>query len=247
VTADPTREDYIAALRAIADFFEATPDLPMPKYTASLSGSLGLVEGGGVAAIEQAAAAMGVPSETLVSGENIHHRAERTFGPIELGWSFVEFGAAKSIPGEGEEVAGPAVGSGSATASAETGAQVARLEEVGGSGSGQGQAEPPTVYAESAAGVTDPPADGEPEAVRLDDGGTPAAVPAPVASGDGAAVTPDVWVARRRRDIAYHQVAVADVFTVCGRVARANGQRLTRAEAEAFGAVPCDRCYGTEG
>ena len=216
MTADPTREDYIAALRAIADFFEATPDLPMPKYTASLSGSLGLVEGGGVAAIEQAAAAMGVPSETLVSGENIHHRAERTFGPIELGWSFVEFGAAKSIPGEGEEVAGPAEGTGSATT--------------------------PT---ESAAGVPEAPADGTSSTSTSVD--APAAVPAPVASGDGAAVTPDVWVARRRRDIAYHQVAVADVFTVCGRVARANGQRLTRAEAEAFGAVPCDRCYGTEG
>ena len=145
-----------------------------------------------------------------------------------------------------EEVAGAAVGTAPATAAQpdETDAGIPCLEEVGGSGSGQGQAEPPTVYAESAAGVTDPPADGEPEAVRLDDGGTPAAVPAPVASGDGAAVTPDVWVARRRRDIAYHQVAVADVFTVCGRVARANGQRLTRAEAEAFGAVPCDRCYG---
>jgi hypothetical protein len=70
---------------------------------------------------------------------------------------------------------------------------------VGGSGSGQGKAEPPTV--------------------------------------------PDVWVARRRRDIAYHAVPVADVFTVCGRAARASGQRLPLAEAEAFGAVPCDRCY----
>lgn len=120
------------------------------------------------------------------------------------------------IPGAVEEVAGPD-GAGSATAPAE-----------------------------SAAGVGQPPADGAHDAARLDDGGAPAADPAPVVTGDGAAVTPDVWVARRRRGIAYHQLdgKYGADYTHCGRAARANGHRLTRAEAEAFGAVPCDRCYG---
>ena len=223
MTADPTREDYIAALRAIADFFEATPDLPMPKYTASLSGSLGLVEGGGVAAIEQAAAAMGVPSETLVSGENIHHRAERTFGPIELGWSFVEFGAAKSIPGEGEEVAGPAVGSGSATASAETGAQVARLEEVGGSGSGQGQAEPPTVPGWWLASSKHANGFRAPEVVAELEAEDPT----------------DVWVAVRRRGINYHDQL--GNRTACDR-ATAAGLFLPLTEARDMGCPRCPVC-----
>lgn len=114
--------------------------------------------------------------------------------------------AAEDIPAGGEEAAGPAEGSGSATAPSESGAQPAAcLEEVGGSDSGQGKAEPPTVH--------------------------------------------DVWVSIRRRGIHYHQLDVQahDRFTDCGRSARPNGTRLPLAEAEAFGAVPCPRCYGAEG
>jgi hypothetical protein len=33
------------------------------------------------------------------------------------------------------------------------------------------------------------------------------------------------------------------VYTACGRAARPNGNRIPLAEAVAFGAVPCPRCY----
>lgn len=114
-------------------------------------------------------------------------------------------------------------------------------EEVVGPFEGSGSATAPT---ETAVGVSVASADGEPTL-----SGAPAADPVPDSDGDGAAVTPEVWVARRRRGIGYHQIEVGLTggWTTCGRAARPNGLRIPQAEAEAFGAVPCDRCYGTEG
>lgn len=153
--------------------------------------------------------------------------------------------AATDIPGEGEEVAGPAEGSGSATAPAET-----------------------------AAGSDPCPADEAPNAGTPESGGVSAAVPAPVVTGDGAAVAPSesepwpttskhangfrapevveemeredptmVWVPIRRRGINFHPLAADDRYTVCGRAARTTAGLIPLTEAEAFGAVPCPRCY----
>lgn len=209
MTALPTRADYVAGLRELADFIEAT-DLPVPTYQMGLSGSLGVYanyardDEASVAQVARAAQVLGVELVSRDVDTNRHHTADRRFGPIELHFSYVENGAAKDIPGAGDEVVGPAAGS--ATAPTETDAQPsACLEEVGGSDSGQGKAEPPT--------------------------------------------EPDVWLARRRRGIAYHGfhgLGTVGQYTACGRAARANGHRLTRAEAESFGAVPCDRCYGEQ-
>lgn len=115
--------------------------------------------------------------------------------------------------------------------------------KVAGPAEGTGSATAPT---ESAAGVALPPADEAPNVGTPESGGTSAAVPAPVATGDGAAVTPDVWVATRRVGIPYHEADTPNTdrrFTTCGRLVRAN-YWLTLAEALALGAVPCPRCYG---
>lgn len=90
----------------------------------------------------------------------------------------------------------------------------------------------------------DPPADAVLGVSRPLDRSGPAADSVPGYDGDGAAVTPDVWVPRRRAGINYHRIAVADVFTTCGRAARASGSRMPLAEAKVFGAVPCPRCFG---
>lgn len=77
--------------------------------------------------------------------------------------------------------------------------------------------------------------------------GASAADSVPVVTGDGAAVTPDVWVSIRRRGIHYHGfhgLGTPGQYTACGRAARANGTLLPLAKATAFGAVPCPRCYG---
>lgn len=222
MTALPTRADYVAGLRQVADFIEAT-DLPLPTYQMGLSGSLGVWtnyasdDAASVARVGQAAQVLGVEPASCDVGANVHHTVDRAFGPIELHLSYVHNGAAKSIPGEGEEVADPAEGTGSATAPAE-----------------------------SAAGSDPCPADEAPNAGTPESGGVSAAVPAPVATGDGAAVTPDVWVPIRRRGILYHQEReYADRrYTECGRASRPRGSWMALEDATALGAVPCPRCYG---
>jgi hypothetical protein len=119
----------------------------------------------------------------------------------------------KSFAGEGGEVADPVEGAGSATAP---------VEET--SRTGDTDAAP-----EASAVATTQPGN--------------AAVPAPVVTGDGAAVTPDVWVPIRRRGTNYHRPG-EQRSTACGRNMFPNGVRLLVDEALVFGAVPCPRCYG---
>lgn len=106
-------------------------------------------------------------------------------------------------------------------------------EEVAGPG-----VEPATAPTDTAAGSDTCPADRAPVL-----SGAPAAVPAPVGIGDGAAVTPDVWVPIRRRGTNYHRPG-EQRSTTCGRNMFPNGVRLLVDEALTFGAVPCPRCYG---
>lgn len=178
MSALPTRADYVAGLRELADLLEAT-DLPLPTYQATLSASLSAYAGykaddeASIAQVGRAAQVLGVEVVTRDVGANRHHTVDRVFGPIELHFSYVESDVAKDIPGEGEEVAGPVVGAGPATAPTE----------------------------------------------------------------------PDVWIARRRNGILYHPIDADPRYTVCGRAVRANGSRLTLADAADLGAVPCPRCY----
>lgn len=110
VGSEPTRENYVAGLRALAGLIESTPDLPVPKYRLNVSAALDL-DG-----VEQAAAALGVEMVTETAGDNVHYRVERKFGPVDFALAHVAFGAAKDLtPGQGE-VAGPVEGAGPATA-----------------------------------------------------------------------------------------------------------------------------------
>lgn len=147
------------------------------------------------------------------------------------------------IPVAGEEVAGPVEGAGSATAPTESspaGPAVAPTTPGGDGGDCRLQDRP---GAETAAGDALPPADGAHDAGTPESGGVSAAVPAPVVTGDGAAVTPDVWVPIRRRGTNYHRPG-EQRSTDCGRNMFPNGVRLLVDEALVFGAVPCPRCYG---
>lgn len=122
MSALPTRADYVAALRELADLFEST-DVPLPTYQLTLSGALTVYanhacdEAASVARVAKAAQVLGVELASSDVGANVHHTADRHFGPILLHFSHVEDGAAKSVPGAVGEVAGP--GAGSATAPAE--------------------------------------------------------------------------------------------------------------------------------
>jgi hypothetical protein len=274
VNALPTRADYVAGLRELADFVEAS-DLPMPTYRMMLSGALSVSAGyeldneASAAMVGRAAQMLDVDLVTRVSGADRHHTADRSFGPIELHLSFVEFGVVTDIALGGGEVADPDPSAGSATTR-----DVEHYHVRGTAGlPGENEAECACgvtyagfdTHAEAvaaldqhitavdspagpAASVDDPSGDAVQKDSRPQDRPGPAAVSVsvPVATGDGAAVTPDVWVARRRRGIHYHacDVQAHDRFTACGRSARPNGNRVPLTEAEAFGAVPCPRCYG---
>ncbi len=209
--ADLGRAETLAGLRELADWLEANPEVPLP-YLSFGYFPANRLDGMAAALAElfRVADAMdavpGVPYGNHVVALGPQHR-----GGVR--YEVIVCDAAEDFALGVGEVAGPAEGSGSATA--------------------------PT---ESAAADFVPAADGAQPAKA----GTPAAVPAPVVSGDGAAVTPDVWVPIRRRGTNYHRPG-EQRSTVCGRNMFPNGVRLLVDEALTFGAVPCPRCYGTGG
>jgi len=92
-----TREDYVAGLRAAADFIEQHPDLPVPAYALNLSGSLGSAfhDDGRTPEdrVAAAAQALGVPMAVETVGEDVHYSAGRTFVPVEARLTYVAFGA----------------------------------------------------------------------------------------------------------------------------------------------------------
>jgi hypothetical protein len=154
VSALPTRADYVAGLRQLADLI-ATTSGPLPRYAINVSGGLGSGTD-----VESAAKALNIPFIVQDYDDGArHYRALSMVGPVEIRLSYVEFVDTETTPGEGEQVADPDVGPGSATAPTES------------SRAGDTDAAP-----EASAVATTQPED--------------AAVPAPVARGDGAAVTP---------------------------------------------------------
>lgn len=107
VSDQPTRENYVAGLRALADLIESTPDLPLPTYSLGVNGSLG---GGdrqdAIDRVHRAGVALGKPVKTEVVGDNIHYTVDHDFGPVDVHLSFVAFGAVKDIARGVGEVAG---------------------------------------------------------------------------------------------------------------------------------------------
>lgn len=235
------RAEKIAGLRELADWFEANPDVPLPYWTT--------VE-----------VSMAINNFDLADRSNASYRAEliRVAGVVGAeprlddshpgfyrrfrGASYRVFYIPRDEPTEDialgvGEVADPAEGSGSATAPVETsraGDTDAAPEASAVATTQPGDADSP---AGPAASVDDPPGDAVHEDSRPQDRPGPAAV------------TPDVWVSIRRRGIHYHGfhgLGTPGQYTACGRAARANGTLLPLAEATAFGAVPCPRCYAEQ-
>jgi len=77
-----TRESVVAGLRELADLIESRPDMPLP---ANLRVGYSL-HYAGPSAVRAAASLLGVDVEAtrLDSDGNIHHNANRSFGPVQL-------------------------------------------------------------------------------------------------------------------------------------------------------------------
>lgn len=88
VAADRTDKnaELVAGLRALADFYEQHPDMPVPDYPNMLVGIDADTDEQGAAIVSEAARRMGAeyqpPGVPLDVAE--HHVAETTFGPVKL-------------------------------------------------------------------------------------------------------------------------------------------------------------------
>jgi hypothetical protein len=96
------RAETVAGLRAAADLIESTPDLPMPRYAVDFGWALGSAD-----EARTAAAVLDVPLVEEPVGANAHYRVKRSFGPIEMKLSHVEFGVGPDVTPAVGEVAGP--------------------------------------------------------------------------------------------------------------------------------------------
>lgn len=79
VVTAPDRAAYVAGLRELADYLEATPDLPVPSST----GASVHPDGGDVQAraeVDRVAAILGAVPETRANGD--HYTVTRRFGPV---------------------------------------------------------------------------------------------------------------------------------------------------------------------
>ncbi|MFI6516982.1 hypothetical protein ACIBF1_15615 [Spirillospora sp. NPDC050679] len=84
-TTDPRkRAEFIAALRALADFLVVTPAMPVPLYSTGISlHTRGEDDDAEFAQVDRLAALLGVQvDDDTVNGG--HYTATRSFGPINL-------------------------------------------------------------------------------------------------------------------------------------------------------------------
>ena len=82
VTTDPaTREAFITGLRALADYLDQHPAVPVPRYGTEVYLSAASTDDGGCAQVGQFARQLGVavPASISFSG---HYEAARSFGPV---------------------------------------------------------------------------------------------------------------------------------------------------------------------
>jgi hypothetical protein len=259
------RAATIAGLREMADWLEANPSVYVDKDSAELSmfawqsnGRYGMSDEEQAAEIRRVAEIIGSdPTEGKPGGP--HSRVVKTFsGGVKYELIHVLSRTTTDVAPEGGEVAdvehyhvrGTAGLPGENEAECACGVTYAGFDSHAEAVAALEQ----HITAEDspagpAASVDDPPGDAVLGDCRPQDRPGQTAAPSPTSNGVGAAVPPDVWVARRRRGIHYHQAdgRQGTDYTDCGRAARPNGNRIPLTEAEAFGAVPCPRCYGTEG
>ena len=81
-TTDPAeRQEYITGLRQLADYLDANPGVPVPRYGSSIRLIASLAEDGGIAEIITIAAQLAAPviDATQDMGS---YRTCRSFGPV---------------------------------------------------------------------------------------------------------------------------------------------------------------------
>jgi hypothetical protein len=81
-TTDPaTRQALITGLRALADYLDQNPAVPVPTYGTEIYLSASSTDDGGCAQVRQFARQLGiaVPNDISYSG---HYEAARQFGPV---------------------------------------------------------------------------------------------------------------------------------------------------------------------
>ena len=80
LTTDPViRARYIDALRQLADFLDAHPDVPVPHYGTTITVSADSSDAGGRDQVDAAAEQLGTPVQ---DDEDGHYSTIRAFGPI---------------------------------------------------------------------------------------------------------------------------------------------------------------------
>jgi hypothetical protein len=77
-----TRKAYITALRELADYLSANPDLPVPQYGSTASVHADSADHGGRDQVDRIAAQLGTPVEDTLTSAG-YYQVKRDFGPIE--------------------------------------------------------------------------------------------------------------------------------------------------------------------
>jgi hypothetical protein len=74
------RSDYINGLRQLADYLDANPGVPVPKYGTSITVLADLADDGGIRQVEDIAAQLAAP--VITDLDLGRYAASRTFGPV---------------------------------------------------------------------------------------------------------------------------------------------------------------------
>ena len=81
-TTDPgTRHAFITGLRALADYLDQHPAVPVPAYGTEVYLSASSTDNGGCAQVRQFARQLGITPPSKISHSG-HYEAVRSFGPV---------------------------------------------------------------------------------------------------------------------------------------------------------------------
>ena len=81
-TTDPgIRQAFITGLRALADYLDRHPAVPVPRYGTEVYLSAASTDDGGCAQVAQFARQLGITPPTAISYSG-HYEAARSFGPV---------------------------------------------------------------------------------------------------------------------------------------------------------------------
>jgi hypothetical protein len=82
VTTDPAvRQAFITGLRALADYLDRYPAVPVPRYGTEIYLSAASTDDGGCAQVDLFARQLGITPPTAISYSG-HYEAARQFGPV---------------------------------------------------------------------------------------------------------------------------------------------------------------------